>query len=169
MRRVPRSRYNRGMDKANSQHDDLVGPDSPRIRLDRAPDLFRFAMSGRASEAYNRGMSKEPDGKSTRITRRMRQHLIVTIVAIGLVSGGCQGCARPKVNVALVKKGMTIAAAEAILGKASDVDKLGKPFSPGQEIRMYKIGDNNVFVAYKNGIVDDPPREHPPQPWWRLW
>ena len=104
------------------------------------------------------------------MTRETRRRLILSLLVISLLSGGCQGCARPTVKTALVKKGMTVAEAEAILGKAFHVGDMGPspPLPPGLQLRIYRNGDNWVDVEYKHGIVEEV-REHRPQPWSRLW
>jgi hypothetical protein len=94
-------------------------------------------------------MSDEPDGKATGITRHTRRRVIVSVIVIRLLSGGCQGCARPKVHLELVKKGMTVAEVEAILGKPIE------RFSRGAELRTYRgDGHNLIDVTYQDGKVD---------------
>jgi hypothetical protein len=114
-------------------------------------------------------MSDEPGRKATGMTRHRRQRLIVSVIVIGLMSGGCQGCARPKVNAALVKKGMTVAEAEAILGGPFSItDMVPSPPLSGKQLRRYENGDKWMEVMYKKGIVDEV-HESRRQPWWRLW
>jgi hypothetical protein len=114
-------------------------------------------------------MSDEPNGKATSMTRHARQRLIVSVIAIGLLSGGCQGCARPKVKTALVEKGMSVAKAEAILGRPFSItDMVPSPPLSGKQLRRYENGDQWVEVMYKKGIVDEV-HESSRQPWWRLW
>jgi hypothetical protein len=104
------------------------------------------------------------------MTRQTRRRLIVSLIVIGILSGGCQGCARPKVRAALVKKGMKLADAEAILGEPSTIEDMvpSPPLPPGQQLRMYDNGGKWVEVMYKDGVVDRV-REVGRQPWWRLW
>jgi hypothetical protein len=111
-------------------------------------------------------MSDEPNGRATSTTRQTRERLIVSVIVIGLLSGGCQGCARPKVHLELVRKGMTIAEVEAILGKPIDISEM--PLR-GSQLRAYRgDGDHTIYVRYKDGKADffD---DRAPQPWWRLW
>src|SRR5580704_6816816 len=99
-------------------------------------------------------MSNEPVGKTTRMTRHTRQRLIVSVIVLGLLSGGCQGCARPKVHLELVKKGMTVAEVEEILGKPTEVSEMRLPFR-GAELRRYRgDGDHTIYVTYQDGKVD---------------
>ena len=64
------------------------------VRVRATPERPDFVPSVPRSR-YNRGMSEERVGGNG-VTQNTPQRLIVSVIVIGLLSGGCQGCARPR-------------------------------------------------------------------------